>query len=304
MPAVTADPLPASHTAALNQCMAQLAGRASLEVSAKSASAAADCARWLAPGTEVFISMVPGQTYAQTIALARALRAAGLVPIPHVTARGIAGIDMANEVFMRLAQAGVTRALVLGGDRVPAHGAYGSALTLLESGAPARAGLERIYVSGYPERHPAIADTVLADHLKCKLAWCQANGIGTAVITQFSFNADCISAWLDRMTVQFPGTRVVIGVAGPAGAATLLRYAALCGVRASMSMLARHAGKLLRVVAESGPDDVVRALAQRELAGAPPVGLHLFSFGGAGRTARWCHDMARNGQRDPHTAPL
>lgn len=304
MLAATEASLPASHTAALNQCTAQLAGRASLEVSARNAAVAADCARWLAPGTEVFISMVPGQTYEQTAALARALRGEGLVPVAHVTARGIAGIDLANEVFMRLAQAGVTRALVLGGDRVPVHGAYGSALALLESGAPARAGLERIYVSGYPEGHPAIADTVLADHLKRKLAWCQANRIDTAVITQFSFNADCISAWLDRMTAQFPGTRVVIGVAGPAGAATLLRYAALCGVRASMSMLARHAGKLLRVVADSAPDAVVRALAQRELAGAPPAGLHLFSFGGAGRTARWCHDMARNAQRDTQTAPL
>ena len=280
---------PAAPAAALSQCMAKLAGRASLEVSAKSASAAADCARWLAPGTEVFISMVPGQTYAQTIALARALRAAGLVPVPHVTARGIAGVDMANQVFMRLANAGVTHALVLGGDRVPAPGAYGCALDLLESGAPVRAGFKRLYVPGYPEGHPAIADAVLTNHLTRKLAWCAAHGIEAAVITQFSFEEAAINAWLARMAAQFPNTRVVIGVAGPAGAATLLRYAALCGVRASMGMLTRQAGKLLRVVAESRPNDVVRALARRELAGAPPVGLHLFSFGGAERTARWCH---------------
>ena len=163
----------------------------------------------------------------------------------------------------------------------------------LRSRAPARAGFKRLYLPGYPEGHPAIADAVLADHLTRKLAWCAAHGIEAAVITQFSFDEAAVTAWLARMTAQFPGTRVVIGVAGPAGAATLLRYAALCGVRASMGMLARHPGKLLRVVAETGPDDVVRALAQRELAGAPPAGLHLFSFGGAERTARWCHSAVR-----------
>ena len=288
----------AASEAAINAAGLRMARTASIEVSVKSAHLVSDCARWLAPGTEIFISMLPGQAYDQTITAAAALKGAGFEPVAHVTARGINGQAMAHDVFARLAAAGVTRALVLGGDRVPVPGAYDSALALLESGAPARAGFRRIYVSGYPEGHPMIADAVLSEHLTRKLAWCHAHDIGAAVVTQFSFDEACVGAWLDRMAVQFPGTRVVAGVAGPAGAATLLRYAAVCGVRASMSLLTRHSGKLMRALAETGPEALVRSLARREVARGQAAGLHLFSFGGTERTARWCHAAAQT-RADP-----
>lgn len=283
----------------IEDAIARMARAASLEVPVKGADVVADCRRWLAPGREVFISMVPGQTYHQTVQLATGLIKAGFVPVPHVTARNIVNQAMAEDVFARLAGAGVTAALVLGGDRAPVGPAFDSAIGLLESGAPARAGLRRIYVSGYPEGHPAIAETVLTGHLARKLAWCAAHGIESGVVTQFSFEEARVTAWLDRMAARFPGVRVVIGAAGPAGAGTLLRYAARCGVRASMSMLTRHAEKLMRVLSEAGPEALIYALARREAAGGQPVGLHLFSFGGTARTARWCHAVA-GGQFELH----
>ena len=61
----------------------------SIETTVRTPGAAADCARWLAPRTRVYISMLPGQTYRQSAALAVQLARAGLTPVPHVTARGL-----------------------------------------------------------------------------------------------------------------------------------------------------------------------------------------------------------------------
>ena len=270
----------------------RMARAASIEVSVKSRDVVADCARWLPPGAEVFICMVPGQTYHQTAQMAGALVNAGFTPVPHVTARTIVNAASARDIFVRLAGAGVRRALLLGGERAAPAGEYDSALSLLRSDAFEALAAERVYVAGYPDGHPSIADDVLDRQLADKLALCAARGIEAGVVTQFTFDEKRLIAWLDQTAAQYPGALLVAGVAGPAGAGTLLRYAARCGVRASMSMLTRHAEKIMHVLSESGPEALIYALAQREADTGRATGLHLFSFGGTARTARWRRALA------------
>ncbi|MBL8386532.1 MAG: hypothetical protein JNM90_25835 [Burkholderiales bacterium] len=290
-------PDPARTAAAI----ARMARGASIEVSVRSPQVVSDCAQWLAPGTEVFISMVPGQTYHQSAQLAHALARAGFVPVPHVTARTLVDTAMAGDVFARLAGAGARRVLVLGGDRAVPAGHLDSALALLQSGALAGAAVERVYMAGYPDGHPAIPEAVLEEHLARKLALCAERGWEAGVVTQFTFEAQRLGDWLDRVAARHPGVRLVASAAGPAGVGTLLRYAARCGVRASLDTFARHADRFLRVLSDAGPEALVHALAQREAAGAAPTDLHLFSFGGTARTARWRRAVAA-GAFDLHPA--
>src|SRR5258705_9924853 len=69
---------------------ALLAG-ASLELSSRDPAEIDACVGLLEPGTAVYISFPPGQTYHGTVALAVRLARAGLRPVPHVAARRIAG---------------------------------------------------------------------------------------------------------------------------------------------------------------------------------------------------------------------
>ena len=85
---------------------------------------------------------------------------------------------------------------------------------------------------------------------------------------------------------QFEWT--VIG-AGPAGIATLARYAVRCGIGHSINALVRHGTSIARLVTEAGPESVLRILAAAE---AQAPGLHFFSFGGLPRTARWLRAVA------------
>src|SRR5262245_55226872 len=73
-----------------------LAG-ASVELSSRDPAEIDACAELLDPGTAVYISFPPGQTYHGTIALAVRLARAGFRPVPHVAARRIAGREALDD---------------------------------------------------------------------------------------------------------------------------------------------------------------------------------------------------------------
>src|SRR5438046_9252061 len=74
---------------------------ASLELSSRDPVEINACADLLEPGTAVYISMPPGQTYHGIVALATRLKRAGFRPVPHVAARRIASRYALDEYLAR-----------------------------------------------------------------------------------------------------------------------------------------------------------------------------------------------------------
>src|SRR3989440_11461460 len=147
---------------------ALLAG-ASLELSSRDPAEIDACADLLEPGTAVYISMPPGQTYHGNVALATRLRRAGFRPVPHVAARRIASRDALEEYLARAAgEAGVDSALVIAGDSDRPSGPFDSSRALLETGLFQRHGVVRIGVAGYPEGDPKITGSALESALTAK----------------------------------------------------------------------------------------------------------------------------------------
>jgi methylenetetrahydrofolate reductase (NADPH) len=260
-----------------------LAG-ASLELSSRNPEEIDACAGLLEPGTAVYISFPPGQTYHGTVTLAARLARAGFRPVPHVAARRIASREALDDYLARVAgEAGVDSALVIGGDSDRAVGAFDSGLALLETGLFQRHGIVRIGIAGYPEGHPRIAPAALESALAAKTASAREAGLDPVVVTQFCFDADAILSWAGRTKgLSLP---VRVGLAGPASLPRLLRFAAMCGVGASMRALRASPGAITRLMVEAGPEVALRQLARRSE--SPLAGAHFFSFGGLVRTARW-----------------
>jgi methylenetetrahydrofolate reductase (NADPH) len=260
-----------------------LAG-ASLELSSRDPAEVDACVGLLEPGTPVYVSFPPGQTYHGTVALAARRARAGVRPVPHVAARRIAGPEALDDYLARAAgEAGVDSALVIAGDGDRASGAFDSSLALLETGLFQRHGIVRIGIAGYPEGHPKIAASALDAALAAKKNFARRSGIELRVVTQFCFDADSILSWAGRMKGH--GLPVHVGLAGPASLPRLLRFAAMCGVGNSVRALKARPGALTRLMVEAGPEVALRGLARR--AEPPLVGAHFFCFGGLVRTARW-----------------
>lgn len=259
----------------------------SIEATRPSANDVAALAGILPAGTSVYVSAVPTQRGAEAIEHAARLRRAGFEPVPHIAVRAFAsGADVDRFLARLTAEAGVRQVLVIAGDRDLPAGSLHRALDVIDSGLLQRHGIREIGIAGYPEGHPRIPGHELDRALADKIATAEATGLRVHVVTQFCFDADAIIGWIRRLRDFGYDVPVQIGLAGPTSLPTLMRYAARCGVSASVQGLARHAGLMRQLFAMSAPDDLVRALAaEREQLG--DVRPHFFSFGGLVRTARW-----------------
>ncbi len=237
-------------------------------------------------GTHVYLSAVPRQSLSSLCGHALALRRAGFEPVPHLAARRIADRGELDAFLARIrAEASVRRVLVIAGDQDEVAGPFADARDLIESGLLQKHQIAEIGLSGYPQGHPRIAPLALERALAAKAEAAEQSGLRVHIVTQFGFDPQAIRLWLLRLRDLGFEQPVRIGMAGPTDLATLLRYAARCGVRASVGGAARQAGLLRKLFGVSTPDAIVRGLAQAY--GGGEVAAHFFSFGGVGAAARW-----------------
>jgi len=242
------------------------------------------------PGTQVYVASVPRADKRQIVARAAQLKKAGLVPVPHVAARGIESAAALKDFLARLrGEADVDRALVLGGDTDKPHGPFASARAILETGLFAELGFRTLGFATYAEDHPAIARELLDSELAAKLAEAARQGLQATVVSQFCFEPDILAAHVARLRAHDATVPIRLGIAGPASVASLARFALLCGVKNSARFLARGTGKVGRLLTSHDPSDLVTELADAlDARGVSAgVGIHIFSFGGMQKAVDW-----------------
>jgi len=243
----------------------------------------------LAPRTRIYISAVPGRPAEESIAAAIRLRAAGFEPVPHVAVRNFHSVSALDDFLARLnGEAGVRRVLVIAGDRDDS-GPFHQARDAIASGLLQRRGIGAIGIAGYPEGHPRIGSEELDRARADKITAAEAGGLAVEIVTQFCFDTRAILAYVARLRTAGVRHPVRIGLAGPTSPASLLRYAARCGVRASAQAITRRSSLIRQVFAVTVPDDLVRALSD---AAPENVSAHFFSFGGLPASARWASTVA------------
>jgi len=285
---------PASATETrLTERIAELVAGGSLEISPRELHRLGEVAALLPKDTCVYVPSLPGLPLSRTLEMVAALRAAGLDPVPHVSARRV--LDRAEfESFLKEAATrhGVHRVLVIGGDEPKAKGPFNDSLEVIRSGLLARAGIREIGVSGYPEGHPRIEKQRLEAAFAEKVKLASEQKLGLYVVTQFSFAPKRIVEFCAGLARTAPSVGVYVGIAGPTDPAALLRYAQRCGVSTSLRALRNLGTGIARLVVHTDPQEQVASLAgylQGRDAGNV-VGVHLYSFGGAVRTAAWMRE--------------
>lgn len=275
---------------AVAACAAELVAGGSLEMSPSHAHDAAAIAALLPAGTPVFVTHLPGRALAAQLPTLRAVRAAGLEPVPHLAARRVRSrAEVADFLRQAAADADVRKVLLIGGDDPQAIGPYADALALLREGVLGEGGVRELALPGYPEGHPRIAGDVLERAFDDKLRLVQGQGLGVSVITQFTFAPARIVEYCDELARRWPGLPVVVGMAGPTSAAALLKFAQRCGVSTSLRALSEQGWDAVKLFMHTDPGDQLSAVAQYRLRhdDCNVVGVHLFSFGTAAKAAAW-----------------
>jgi len=277
--------------------LAHLLTRWSLEITAKDRAGFAQVARGIAPGTQVSVTWLPGDDETALVQAAAAVREAGLVPVPHLSARRVhSKAGFARHLAQLVDTARADQVFVVAGDLPQPAGPYPDALALIRSGLLETHGITRVGIAGYPEGHPGIATDTLWAALDEKTAALRGGGLEGFIMTQFGFEAAPILRWLGQLRGRGIDLPVRVGVPGPASLKTLLHFAARCGVEASAKVLSKYGLSAARLLRKAAPDALLRELA----AGLDPgihgqVHLHVYPFGGLPEAVRWING-ARAGQ--------
>ncbi|MEC3909264.1 methylenetetrahydrofolate reductase [Sphingobium sp. CR2-8] len=266
----------------------------SLEMTAKDVDSLREAAPGIAPATPVAVTFLPGEDFGARIAATKLVRSLGFEPMPHFSARRISSTtEFEDYLAAAVAEADVRRCFVIAGDPSEPEGPYADSSALLASGAFERNGISAIGIGGHPEGHPNMTPDQCWSVLLNKCVEIEGRGMAPLIVTQFVFDADVVLTWLSELRARGITAPVRIGVPGPAGIKTLMRFAARCGVGASTSVLAKYGISITKLIGSAGPDKLVDSFERRLGEEHGRVRLHFYPFGGLGKTVAWINDYAR-----------
>ncbi|MBN5149446.1 methylenetetrahydrofolate reductase [Mesorhizobium sp. M00.F.Ca.ET.151.01.1.1] len=260
----------------------------SLEVSAKAMPALRAEADRIPRGTVISIPYLASEDDDARLAAARTVRALGFEPMPHLSARRIgSAAALARFLERAVGEAGVARCLLIAGDLATPAGPFADSASIIQTGLLEHSGIKVVGIGGHPEGHPVMSSDERWQALERKCQDIEARGMAPLVVTQFAFDADTVLAWLDGLRARGISVPVLVGVPGPASITRLLRYAAMCGVGASASMLARYGISIGRLIGTAGPEVFVDRLVRGLTSAHGQVSPHFFPFGGIAPSLEW-----------------
>jgi methylenetetrahydrofolate reductase (NADPH) len=184
-------------------------------------------------------------------------------------------------------QAQVTRCFIVAGDPPAALGPYSDSLSLIQTGAFEKAGIQTIGIGGHPEGHPIMSDDECWAVLQAKVNEIERRGMSALIVTQFGFDPDRVLSWLQELRERGIHTPVRIGIPGPASIGLLLRFAARCGVGASTAVMKKYGVSISNLLGSAGPDKLVDGFARALGPTHGQVRLHFYPFGGLVKTVAW-----------------
>src|SRR5680860_374992 len=285
----------------LERVIAELMCDGSIELSAARDSDRLEQAKALLPsGMSVYIPGLPRQTLLSKVERMRAIHAAGYDPVPHLAARRIPSRQALRQFLERaVLECGVHKVLLIGGDQPEPAGPYVGSASILRDGVLAQAGIRAVDLAGYPEGHPRIPSQVLNASLNEKLTLANDQGLGSYVVTQFSFAPARIVDFCARLARSAPEVSIYVGMPGPTGPVRLIRYAKICGVSASLRALIDMGFKAARLLSHTAPDEQLAMVGHYCAArrACNVVGVHIYSFGGFFESAQWMHRISTGAER-------
>jgi len=238
----------------------------------------------------VYVAHTPKATPDDIVRVALRIQALGLTASPHIIARRVVDPQRLRERLLALVAGGVEQVLLVAGDLATPSGPFTSTLDLLDSGVLRDVGIKRLGVAGHPEGHPAVADEILWQALERKQAYGRASGLKVHIATQFGFDARSLANFEVGLAERQISLPIHAGVAGPTPFTKLLKYAARCGVGASLRAVAGNSlslGRLPHLVTRS--DEMLLGVHRAKPANPDSriFAPHFFAFGGVLETARW-----------------
>ena len=275
---------------------AQLLRTYSVEVTAKDRKGIDAAQQMCAPGTEVFVANLPNDSMDRLVSACTTLGKAGLSPVPHMVARNTASREELDDTLRGLVgEAGITRALILGGDRDDPVGPFDASIQLIQTGLFEQHGLKKVAIGIHPETHPRVPDTVMHPAQPLKIREAESRGLEVYLVSQFAFEAPPYIEMARRLRAAGVTNPIRVGVAGPTSTTKLIKFALMCGVGASLRALREKESLAGNMLSGETPDALLAELAAAQAAD-PSLGFdstHFFTFGALDKSVEFAEGLRR-----------
>ncbi len=230
-----------------------------------------------------------GSTQDGTLQTVQAIQADGFEAAPHFSCIGATRAGVREQLAAFNAQ-GIRRMVALRGDLPSGYGGFGEfryASELVEFIRAETGAQFHIEVGCYPETHPQ-AKSPEAD-LQAYLAKVRAGA--SSAITQYFFNADAYSRFVEDARKLGASIPVVPGIMPIISSTQLLRFSDACGAEIPrwIRLRLQAFGDDSASIKGFGLDVVTRLCEQLRAAGAP--GLHFYTMNQAAATTEICQRL-------------
>jgi methylenetetrahydrofolate reductase (NADPH) len=288
-------PTPLRHAAVdagsgtLERDWTQLLAGASIELLPEQAFSFEPNSGAFASGAYVFLPHVAGKSLERQREAASHLLFRGHSPVTHLSARNFTSMAEFESHVAALNAAGIKNCLAIGGvPSITPNPVMHTAAEMITSDCFKSAGFENVFIAGHPEGLKGCSEAELNAALLEKIEILQGQGRSVQIVTQFAFDGAVMAEWAAKLRSLGVDVPIRFGLAGVTSLPKLIKFAVLCGVGASLSVLRRQAGSVFKVMRDYNPGDVIQALDQglraHETTG---VRMHFFPFGGWEKTAEW-----------------
>ena len=270
----------------------------SIEVMPRTAKKVDDFRRILPKKTTVYVAHLEDTPIEEMFFTCKRLISEGMAPMPHIPARIIRNTGELEDWVKEYSSLGVNQSLLLAGNGKNPKGELFNSVQMLETGIFEKHAFKKIQIAGHPEgnkdidKNGTLEKTVNA--LKAKQTFALKTKLKIGITTQFCFDLRPVIEWLkvlEREQIDLP---ISLGLAGPTRLQTLIKYAIMCGVGPSISVLKKRAKDLTKLLLPFEPTEMVDTLNsyKKNKLFRNVHSLHFFPLGGIETSAAFARNMS------------
>lgn len=214
---------------------------------------------------------------------------------PHLAARRISGQEHFDEVALRLINAGMEKAFIVGGDGNPASEDFQKAEDILY-GLLIRDMLpKKIRIGGYPEGNP-VMDMDPIEVLLRKQEFAEKTGVRMEIVTQMFFDADTLIDWLLEIRQRGVYLPVELGLLGKLKWDSFVKVLETIGVKDAMAFLKSKPNLAMSLatgmITGFSPKYLLTEIAERNTPELGINGISIFTLGNITSSVKCLTDIA------------
>ena len=256
-----------------------------------------DFRRILPKKTTVYVAHLEDTPVEEMFFTCKRLISEGMAPMPHIPARIIRNTGELEDWVKEYSSLGVNQSLLLAGNGKNPKGELFNSIQMLETGIFEKHAFRKIQIAGHPEgnkdidKDGSLEKTINA--LKIKQTFAKKTKLQIGITTQFCFDLRPVMEWLEVLESEQINLPISLGLAGPTKLQTLIKYAIMCGVGPSISVLKKRAKDLTKLLLPFEPTEMVDALNsnKKNKLFKNVHSLHFFPLGGIEASAAFARNI-------------